>query len=315
MKILIIGAGALGGYFGGNLLRAGRDVSFLVREGRARQLEHDGLNVKTTNGDFTIANPPHLLASQLKPEYDLIIVSCKGYDIESCATDFAPAVGPNTMILPLLNGMRHMDVLAERFGKERLLGGRCAIFATLDDHGTVINQSPLNTLAFGEQNGEETPRILKVKECLTNAGFDAQYSSNIMQEMWEKWVFIATIAGVTCLMRGRVCDIHAAGGMEYGLDLLRECSRLAALNGVTPRDAAMDGYRKILLDSSSEQSASMLKDMEKGHRIEREHIIGDFLARAPQNVCNEFPQLTLVNTHLKTYEARLAKGALTLRQG
>ena len=131
MRILVIGAGATGGYFGGRLLEAGRDVTFLVREKRAELLAKNGLNIKSPFGDFTKSNPPTLMATNIKQPFDFIILSCKAYDLDDAMASFAPAVGPDTAIIPFLNGMKHLDSLDARFGRERVLGGLCAIAATI----------------------------------------------------------------------------------------------------------------------------------------------------------------------------------------
>ena len=127
MRILVVGAGAIGGYFGGRLLQAGRDVTFLVRPKRAAELARDGLVIKSPNGDATLKNPPVVQADKLNEKFDVVLLSCKAFDLDDAIKSFAPAVGPQTAIIPLLNGMRHLDVLDENFGKGRVLGGLCGI--------------------------------------------------------------------------------------------------------------------------------------------------------------------------------------------
>src|SRR6202043_1931860 len=110
MRILVVGAGAIGGYFGGRLLQAGRDVTFLVRPRRAAELAKAGLIVKSPHGDVTLAAPATTLSENIRRPFDLVLLSCKAYDLEGAMDSFAAAVGPETMILPLLNGMKHLDV-------------------------------------------------------------------------------------------------------------------------------------------------------------------------------------------------------------
>ena len=172
MKILVVGAGAIGGYFGARLAAAGRDVTFLVRERRAEQLRRGGLAVTSTLGNVDLPTPTLVSAKDLEPIYGLIIVSSKSYDLDSAIGDFANAMGPNSRVLPLLNGMRHLDVLDARFGATRVLGGLARISSTLDADGRIHQLGPFNALAFGSRDASETP-IDDVAEVLRAPGFDA----------------------------------------------------------------------------------------------------------------------------------------------
>ena len=145
MRYLVVGAGALGGYFGARLLDAGCDVTFLLRPRRAEALARTGLVVKSKFGDLAIAAPPFVLSADIAATYDVVIVGCKAYDLAETMDSFAAAVGPSTAILPLLNGMRHIDDLTKRFGAERVLGGLCMISATLDDAGAVQHLNDLHS--------------------------------------------------------------------------------------------------------------------------------------------------------------------------
>src|SRR6202166_3261110 len=159
MRILVVGAGAIGGYFGGRLLEAGRDVTFLVRLRRQAQLAKTGLVIRSRFGDAAMPAPPTVTRDALRAPFDLILLSCKSYDLQSAAASFAPAVGPNTAILPFLNGMGHMDYLAERFGAATVLGGQCVISVTLDGDGHVLHLNDTHGLSFGERNGETSSRV------------------------------------------------------------------------------------------------------------------------------------------------------------
>ncbi len=305
MEILIVGAGALGGYYGGKLLQAGRNVTFLVRPNRAKQLAATGgLVVTSPHGDFTIANPPLVTADQLKKHYDLLILSCKSTGLASCIQDMAPAVGPDTMILPILNGMAHINMLIDRFGKKAVLGGRALIFATLDPEGRVLHQGPIHNLDFGELDGSESARIQKVAKQLCNAGFDAKLRTDMMHALWQKWVMIATTAGGTSLMRASIGEINRAGGTEFMLALLKENATIATLNGYPPGDEFMQSITKTATDPTSPAMASLAKDIDKNLPIEGDHIIGDLLRQVPETKRQDFPLLSLVNLHLKAYEER-----------
>ena len=270
MRILVVGAGAVGGYFGGRLLQAGRDVTFLARARRAAELAKHGLIIRSPVGDFHLPSPPTVLQEDLAQPFDLVVLSCKAFDLEGAITSFAKAVGPETAILPLLNGMRHIDRLAERFGAERVLGGQCAISVTLGADGAVVHLNDWHAMSFGELDGSRSQRIEPIASTLLNGGFDARLADNIRQEMWEKWVFIATAAGITCLMRASVGDYVAAGAADLALGLLNECASIAAAQGFPLREPALERGRTALTAAGSPLKASMLRDIEGGKPVEGE---------------------------------------------
>ena len=158
MRILVVGAGAIGGYFGGRLLAAGRDVTFLVRPRRRAQLVKIGLVIKSQFGDVHLAAPPTVTAEELREPFDLILLSCKAYDLASAAESFAPAVGANTAVLPLLNGMAQLDFLSAHFGGGAVLGGQCVISVNLDAEGRILHLNDTHGLSFGERDGAASPR-------------------------------------------------------------------------------------------------------------------------------------------------------------
>jgi 2-dehydropantoate 2-reductase len=301
VRILVVGAGAIGGYFGARLAAAGRDVTFLVRDRRAAQLRRNGLEVMSPLGNLKLPGPHLVSAKELRSSYDLIIVSSKSYDLESSIEDFATALGPNSRVLPLLNGMRHMDVLDARFGPRRVLGGLARISSTLDADGRIHQLGTFNALAFGSRNAGETP-IDDFARALRVPGFDALLSPDILHEMWEKWVFIAAAASTTSLMRATVGDIVAADAQEIAMQLLQECGTIAAANGFAPREAASKAGLGVLTAPNSAFTASMLRDIEQGSRIEADHIVGDLLRRASNAV--QAPLLSTAFAHLRAYEAR-----------
>lgn len=306
MRILVVGAGATGGYFGGRLLEHGRDVTFLVRGTRAQAMARDGLVLHSVNGDVILPSPPTVLACDLHQPYDLILLSCKAYGLEAAMTDFAPAVGPETTVLPLLNGMRHLDLLDQRFGAGHVLGGCCMIASTLDDRGAVQHLNRSHTLTFGERDGADSPRLQVIRATLGDAGFDSRASHTIVQDMWDKWVFLATLAGITCLMRASVGDIAAApGGSAATLALLEECHAVAVRAGHAPAEATVQAAQRILTEAGSTLTASMMRDLQDGHVVESEQIIGDMLARS--DPAQAHPMLSLVNICLKAYEASRAR--------
>ncbi|HKN27623.1 MAG TPA: 2-dehydropantoate 2-reductase [Roseiarcus sp.] len=302
MRILVVGAGAIGGYFGGRLLQAGRDVTFLVRPRRAALLAKHGLAIQSRVGDFHHPTPPLVTEEGLAEPFGLVILSCKAYDLEGAIASFAKAVGPETAILPLLNGMRQLDVLADRFGVEHVLGGLCVISATLDADGRIVHLNDLHSLTFGELDGSRSPRIERIASALFGAGFDTRLSDEIRQDMWEKWVFIATAAGMTCLMRAAIGDIVAAGAADLATALLSECAAIAAHQGFPPHEPFLEGTRATVTAPGSPLMASMLRDIEGGQRAEGDHVLGDLLRRAARPDAHSL--LRLADLHVKAYEAR-----------
>lgn len=307
MRILVVGAGAIGGYFGGRLLEAGRDVTFLVRARRAAQLAKTGLVIKSALGNVDLPQPPTISAEALREPFDLILLSCKAYDLEGAIASFAPAVGPGTAILPLLNGIRHLDALDARFGAARVLGGLCAISTALDSEGRIAHFGNLQDLVFGARDGAQSKQMESIAGALSNAGFTARLSDNILHDMWEKWTFIAAAAGITCLMRGAVGDIVAAEAVNLATSLLDECTAIAAANGFPPREVWLERGRAVLTTPGSEFTASMLKDIERGAPIEADQIVGDLLRRSRGGAAR--PLLRIALAHLETYEARRLREA------
>jgi 2-dehydropantoate 2-reductase len=307
MRVLVVGAGAIGGYFGGRLVRAGRDVTFLVRHGRAEQIRKNGFAVRVAAERAEELAVRAIVSEQIEAPYDLVLVSCKAYDLEGAMDGFAPAIGPETAILPLLNGLRHLDLLSERFGAARLLGGQCVITATLDERGHAVLLGPTATLTFGELDGASSERTEAIATTMRDAGFAVQVSNAVLLEMWEKWVLLATFAGMTCLMRGAIGDIVAAGASGLTEALLEECRHIAASQDQMIRPDVLQRTRAILTQAGSTLMASMLRDLERGTMTEADHILGDLLDRQSELAVTSPSLLRIAYLHLKTYETRRAR--------
>lgn len=301
MRVLVVGAGAIGGYFGGRMLQAGRDITFLVRPRRAGELASAGLVIKSPNGDVTLKNPPVVLADAIKDKFDVVLLSCKAYDLDDAVRSVAPAVGPQTSIIPLLNGMLHLDVLDRKFGRERVLGGLCAIAVTLNEKREVVQLQPMQSLGFGERDGRLSERVRAIGEVFSSIN-GASASEHVMQDMWEKWVFLASIAASTCLMRAPVGMILAApGGKEFILGILDECTAVATAEGFPPRAPALERSKTTLTAEGSPLTASMFRDIKAGMPVEADHVIGDLIARG-DSAKVPVPRLRVAYTHLKAYE-------------
>ena len=306
MRILVVGAGAIGGYFGGRLLQAGRDVTFLVRPRRAGELASAGLVIKSPNGDVTLNNPPTVQADALKDKFDVVLLSCKAFDLDDAIKSFAAAVGPNTAIIPMLNGMKHLDILDAKFGKERVLGGLCAIAATLNEKREVVQLQPMQSINYGERDGKLSDRVKAIDEAFKSGINGATASQNIMQDMWEKWVFLSSLAASTSLMRTSVGNILAApGGRDFLLGMLDETSAIAAASGYAPGGPFFERVKGLLTTEGSPMTASMFRDIKAGLPVEADHVIGDLIARADAAKV-PVPKLRIAYTHLKAYEKQRA---------
>jgi 2-dehydropantoate 2-reductase len=279
MRILVVGAGSVGGYLGGRLAAAGRDVTFLVRASRAAQLQKDGLRIVSPHGDFALT-PKLVLASEIDGPYDVIMLAVKAYGLEGAMNDFAPAVGPHTMILPLLNGMRHLDALAAKFGEDAVLGGSTRLSTDLDSDGRIVQLNAFNDIRYGERDRSVTPRIQALQALLSNAGIDEILSPDIIAFMWEKWVMLAASGAMTCLLRGSVGDVVAVKyGRETALAIIDECAAIARAAGYPMPEKGMTFTRDFLTKPRSPFTASMYRDLHKGAPVEVDQILADLLAR------------------------------------
>jgi 2-dehydropantoate 2-reductase len=306
MRILIVGAGAVGGYFGGRLAEAGRDVTFLVRASRAKQLGRDGLRIISPHGD-AVLTPKLITAEEIDTSYDFVFLSVKAYALEAAMNDFAAAVGPETMIFPALNGMRHIDLLMKRFGEHAVIGGVCLVASEIDDEGRIVQLADFQRLVYGERNGETTPRLQTLHATLQGAGFDARLSTDIMQAMWEKWVQLASLGAITCLMRGTIGEIVAApGGADLSLKVLDESAAVATACGHKPSEALLARHAVAMIEPGSPLTSSMYRDLRKGAPVEADHILGDLIERGDAHEVAT-PLLKAAFVNLRVYQAGVPK--------
>jgi 2-dehydropantoate 2-reductase len=304
MRILIVGAGATGGYFGGRLAQAGRDVTFLVRPRRAEQLRQDGLQILSPHGDVTL-RPQLVTADRIAAPYDAALLTVKAFALDAALEDLAPAIGPATVIVPVLNGMRHVDRLIARFGETAVLGGVCLVATTLDPQGRIKQLAEFQQLVYGERSGEMSGRVAALDAVMQGAGFTARASGAILQEMWEKWILLATMGSITCLMRGTIGDIEAApGGAGLALAVLAECVAVATRSGYAPSEAFLARTQASVTAKGSTAAPSMYRDLTQGLPVEADQIVGDMLARA-QGFGIAAPILTAAYAHLSIYLKRI----------
>jgi 2-dehydropantoate 2-reductase len=308
LKLLVLGAGGIGGYFGGRLAEVKAcDVTFLVRPKRREQLQRDGLVIESPHGNarFPVKT---VVAEELKPGYDAVLFTCKAYDLDSAMDAIAPAMDGKAVVVPQLNGMAHLEALDKRFGKSQVMGGVAQINATLRKDGTVAHMDSLSRIVFGERDGKETARARALADAFAKTNVRWDLSPQIEQEMWEKIVFLSALAAATCLFRANVGEIMAApGGREAMERLIDGNIEIATREGHAPRAQSIDFAKKRLMDPEGNWSASMMRDMEAGNRVESDHIVGWMLERARKHGVDD-TVLSMAFTHLKAYEARRAAG-------
>jgi 2-dehydropantoate 2-reductase len=307
VKILILGAGAIGGYVGGRLQQSGADVTFLVRPARQQALARDGLVIKSTKGDITQKVKTVLKGNEGGP-YDIVLLTPKAYDLDSAVETIAPAVGAGTTVVPLLNGMRHLDVLDAKFGKDRIVGGLARVGVALSPEGAVLHTSPFAAISFGERDGRAPrPSLVELDAAVKKSGIDGGLHPNIVQDLWDKWIMLCSLAATNCLMRGSSGDIlEADEGHAIVLETVEECRKVAAAAGHDPGEKGMQTIRGFLTVKGSRFTASMLHDLEKGSVVEADHIVGDMIARAKKAGIST-PNLRLAHAHLQVYLARRSR--------
>lgn len=300
MRILILGAGGIGGYFGARLQDAGADVTFLVRPARAARLNEHGLRVSSPCGDVQVT--PTVVTAVSAP-FDLVLLSCKAYDLGAAIDAIAPAVGPHTVVLPLLNGVAHLDALDARFGRSRVAGGVAHLALTLDEHGGIRHLNATQRLIVGARDPAQHGVIASLAAQLAGISPDYTVSTGIEQDMWDKLVFISVMAGCTCLMRAPIGDILASRAGAQLIDgMLAEATAVATASGHAPAPERLEVYRAMLTERGSTLTASMLRDVQRGAPTEAEHIHGDLCARADR-LGLPVPQLDLALSHLQAYES------------
>jgi len=306
MRILVLGAGAIGGYFGARLAAAGVDTTFLVRPQRQKLLAERGLVVKSPVGDLAL-RPATVLTEEIRDPFDLVLLTCKAYDLEPAIAAIAPAMGPESAVLPFLNGLVHLETLIGRFGRERILGGSCQIGATLTPQGEVMHVSPLATVVFGELDGKRSARAEALAKELQKGNFKTVLSERILEDMWEKFVLLTTLAAMSTVTHATVAEMMAAPeGERAMLAMFAESEAVAAAEGHPVAADAAKRMRTMLTDRGSAFTASMRRDMEQGGPTEGDHVIGDMVRRgAARGIATPLLRLALCN--LQVYDAKRLK--------
>lgn len=304
MKVLVLGAGGIGGYFGGRLVESGVDVTFLVRERRYKQLQERGLRVQSIHGDLHLEQPQLIRAGDAAGPFDVVLLSNKAYTLADSVDDIAPYVGEQTVVIPLLNGIAHMELLWDRFGKERVLGGLCFIETTLNAEGDVVQTSPVHDTVFGEWEGGVSERVERIAQAFSKINGTMRASANIQREAWHKYLFISTFSGITTLMNSAVGPIReSARGVELTRQLAEEIASVMLALEAPIKPDIVDKQMETFQNQRPQTKSSMLRDMEKGLPVEADHLQGYLLERAEQRGMST-PLLKVVYNNLKVYEQK-----------
>jgi 2-dehydropantoate 2-reductase len=312
MRVLVLGAGATGGYFGGRLIEAGvaKEVAFLVRPGRKAQLERDGLVIESPAGDFRRHPVSVLLPGEAGPGWDVILLACKAYDLDDAIAALRSAVGEGTAVLPLLNGIEHLDRLEAAFGRGHVLGGLTKVVILLTKDGVVRQIAPPQFLEFGELDGRLSARVLAIHAAFAGTAVQAEAVPDVLRRMWEKLVIFGTFATATVLMRANLGEVVAGpGGGAWLEKLLRRNAEIAAAHGHPVRDEVLEGQFLPFLRSTPQGTSSMSRDVEAGRQIEADHVLRFLLEAARRaGVPDELHEAAYI--HAKAYEARRDAGRL-----
>jgi 2-dehydropantoate 2-reductase len=277
MRILVMGAGGIGGYFGGRLARAGETVAFVARGDHLRAIQARGLSVRSIDGDFAVTVPaardPRRVPELIGP-VELVLFCVKSFDTEAAAEAIAPVVGPGASVLTLQNGVVNEDLLARRFGPERVLGGLAYGFAVIEAPG-VIRHTQGGRIVFGEWDGRPAPRAAELLEAGRRAGVPIERSSRIRAALWEKYLLICALAGMTALTRRPIGEIRACPeSRALYRALLEELAAIARAEGV---ELARDAVERSLAAADAlkaDSYSSLYHDLTHGKRLELEALQG-----------------------------------------
>jgi 2-dehydropantoate 2-reductase len=304
MKILVIGAGAVGGYFGGRLLEKGEDVTYLVREGRQKQLQDLGLDIESIHGN-ALLHPKTILAGEEAGPFDVILLTTKSYHLDGAIKDIRPYVTGETVILPLLNGISHFETLDKEFGADKVIGGLCFVESTLDSKGRIIQTSPGHDFVFGERSGEKTERIMKIADAFSGTKANFRLSENISQDLWHKYMFISTMSGITTLMRQPIGPIRETETGHHTIKRLQsEIFKIMKSVDAPIAEEIESMQMKQITGLGYTMKSSMQRDMEKLAQVEVEHLHG-YLLEIAQREKIDVPVLEAVYANLKIYQEQL----------
>jgi 2-dehydropantoate 2-reductase len=277
MRIAVIGAGGIGGYFGGRLARAGETVAFVARGEHLRAIQTRGLEVRSVAGDFAVKAPatddPGRVPDLIGP-VDLALFCVKTYDSELAATALRPLLGPATAVLTLQNGVANVETLGRLLGAERVLGGLVYGFAVIEAPG-VVRHTQGGRIVFGELDGRETERARQFLEAGRRAGFPVELAGDIRRALWEKYLIICALSGMTALTRRPAGEIRAcAESRELFRQLLTELAAIAKAEGAGLAPDAVERALAAADGLAADSYSSLYHDLTRGRRLELDGLQG-----------------------------------------
>ena len=303
MNIVVIGAGALGVYFGGRLLEVGQNVSFFVREKRGEQLKNEGLKISSPEGDFESRDVSIYTSPEQISNADLIILSVKGYHLDSVIPQIQTIVEhTGAFVLPLLNGIEHIERLQQAVGEDKVMGGLATIVATLNKEGHVEHTNPASTLKYGALHSEQTQICNQLEEIQQQLISNFIREENILKHLWIKYAFITALSGITSAMQlpsGYIANTPAT--LEIAKKVINEMSMLAGKEGIHLSNEEVEGIVNMLLGFKKEATSSMHQDLRKGLPIELQHLQGGALRLAAKHGV-AIPVIETLYGILKPYE-------------
>ncbi|SDK04864.1 ketopantoate reductase family protein [Sediminibacillus albus] len=281
MKIVVVGAGALGAYFGARWQEAGQDVTFLVRPKRAEQLRRNGLHIYSSHGDYQLDQLK--LAEKVEDidSADLVLLAVKGYHLEGTLDSLAALTAKGAKILPVLNGIEHISILQERLGEDAVLGGLSFIISTLDEQGNVVHTSKFHDLILGPLVSSQKKICEELADISRAANFTIKSSSDIETEMWKKYMFITAFSGITTAVNLPIGDIrNHPQTFHIAEQMLKEMKMLANHSQVKLSDDHINQAVAQLNGLDGDATSSMHQDRRKGATLEVEHLHGGALRLA-----------------------------------
>lgn len=304
MRILVLGAGGIGGYFGARLAESGKDVTFLVRSKRKSSIEQNGLVINSVKGNY-VFSPKLITKEETVEPFDVVLLSTKAYHLDGAIEDLKPFIGDQTVIIPLLNGIAHVPQLQQAFGEEKVFGGLCIIETTLDSQGEVNHTSDFDQLIFGELNGDSSNRAKELESAFSGSKAEIILSDSISKDMWHKYLMITVMSSITTLMHAPIGPIRdSEGGKTYIEDMYNEVAQIMRIHRAPISNNIVNNYMKSLDNLSYHFKTSMQRDMEKGLNIEANHIQGYILNLAHQYNFDA-PLLRSAYQHLNVYNEML----------
>lgn len=308
MKFLILGAGALGGYYGGLLQKGGADVTFLVRPPKADQLRNDGIRIKLEDSYYNA--PVKITTSNtIDEEFDVIFLTCKAYDLEASIKSITPAVGSRSAVLPILNGVNHIDILIEHFGTDRVLAGVTQFLVNQDRDGTIrptLHGSGGQKTILGEIRGGGSKRCDGILEAMKINMPDTSISNNILKEIWAKLSGAGPSFAVASLLQARAGQVaNTTTSVSVVENIFNESSAICSAEGYP---ASKDMKDIIVNDlwgkKGSNYGPSILADIENGRKTEGDHVIADLVRRGKKHNL-KIPLLEAALCKIELYENNL----------